>query len=380
MNGSVAANLRRLAEQPETRFPFLSVYLDTKIDASSKHDQMRIFLKNAIRDAGSILHGRDERESFERDSARLLRFVDDEIHTDRGGHDGHAIFACSGEDRFEVIRTRRPFENQFLVSNRPLVRQLAVMLDKHEALVAVVVDSRVARIFEISLAGDVTERDMEGEIPRNGKVPEFQGWGDLKYQRDVKGHIEHHWREVGLYLDKLAERGFRRFVLLGQEQVLQNFRKAIPRRVDERVMATAPMDRREARDKIVSRVQEIVKAEERRQENELASLIRDQALSGNLGVFGLEATVNALRKGQVHKLAIAADLRVSGWRCRSCAALATHLRADACPHCGGKTEVVELGDEVVKDALAQGAEIATLRGNEELTRMGKIGALLRFRD
>jgi hypothetical protein len=379
MNGSVTDKLRRLAALPEAKLPFLSVYLDTKLAAPEKRAELRIFLKNAIRDAGTILDGRENRESFEKDADRLLRFVDEELHAAEHAP-GHAIFACAGAGVFEVIRAPRPFEDQLLVSNRPLVRQLAVMLDRYEPVVAVVVDSRVARVFEISLANGVTEHDIEGDVPRNAKVPEFHGWGDLKYQRDLKGHIEHHWRDVGEYLGRLYARGFRRVVLLGQDQVVQNFRKALPKRVEECVMASAPMDRRETRDRIVARAIEIVRQEERRHEAELVALIRDQALSGNLGVFGLEATVNALRKGQVHKLAIAADLRVRGWRCRACAALATHLKADACPHCGGATEVVELGDEVVKDAIGQGAEIVTLAANEELARMGKIAALLRFRD
>lgn len=377
MNESVREKLRRLARLSESRYPFLSVYLDTKFDSPDKHERTRIFLKNAIRESGAVLATREDRESFERDSERVLRFCDD---LRAGGPAGHAIFCCGAQDVWEVIRSREPFRSEFLVGNRPLIRQLAVMLDEHEPIVAVVVDSRFARIFEISLIEGVTEREVEGEVPRNLQPPEFQGWGDLKYQRDVKGHTEQHWKEVGDWLARLVDRGYRRIVLLGQDAVLQNFRRLLPKRVEERVVATGPMDRREARERIVAKAVEAIEAVERRQEQDLVALIRDQALSGNLGVIGLEATLDALRKGQVHKLAISDDLRARGWRCRACGALSTHLKANACPHCGGGTDVVEIGDEVVKDAIAMGAEIETVRANGALTRLGKIGALLRFRE
>jgi hypothetical protein len=379
MNGSVTQKLRRLAELPESRFPVLSVYLDTKNDAPNKRDQVRIFLKTAIRDALAVIDGNDARASFESDADRILRFVGDEMRLE-GAYDGHAIFACSGADLFDVIHARRPFANAFLVGRRPLVRQLAVMLDEYEPLAVAVVDSRSARIFEVSLDDGVSEHALQGDVPRVGNLHEFHGFGDLKYRRDLQGHIEAHWRDVGDYLGRLVDRGIRRIVVLGQDQVVQNFRKALPRRVDERVIATGHMDKREARDRIVQKALEVVAREERREEDELVTLIRDQALSGNLGVFGLEATVNALRKGQVYKLAIAGDLRARGWRCRGCAALLTHLRQDACPHCGGRADVVELGDEIVKDALGQGAEIETVQGHAGLARMGKVGALLRFRE
>jgi hypothetical protein len=380
MNGGVSEKLRRLSRIPESRFPFLSVYLDTKSDAPGKRDEVRIFLKNSIRDAGTVIDGRAERESFERDAERILRFVDEELHRTHTG-DGQAVFACGGEDVFEVIPSQRPFQSQFLVSNRPLIRQIAVLMDDYEPVAACVIDRQSARIFEIT-TGEVLERGLKSDVPREGGNASFHGWGDLKYQRDVRGHIEHHFRDVAYQLTRLVEDGgYRRIVLLGQEPVLQNFRRALPKRVDERVIATGPADMRAPRDRIVAHVRDVVSLEEKRQERELIGLIRDQALSGNLGVFGLEATLNALRKGQVYKLAIDADdLKAHGWRCHGCHALATHLKKDACPYCGGATDPVELGDEIVKDAVAQGAEIETVQQSAELARMGKLGALLRFRD
>ena len=370
--------LRKLARLVESRFPFLSVYLDTKKDLPQKYEQVRIFLKNQVRESESLIGGREERESFDRDVERLITFVDG-LRTG-SAPDGHAIFACSGDGVFEVIQTRRPFQNQFLVSNRPLIRQLAVFLTEYEPVVAAVLDSRSARIFEIILGDAISEVAVEADLPHAPQVPQFHGWGDLKYQRDVKGKIEQHWKEVADYLSRQVDRGYRRIVLLGQDATVVNFRKQLPKRVDDRVIATSPMDRREAKDRVVSRVFEIVAAEERRRERETVSLIRDQALSGNLGVFGLEDTLEALRKGQVYKVAIAAEMKARGWRCRACGALATHLRRDACPHCGGACDVVELGDELVKDALAGGAEIETVRDSAQLARMGNVGALLRFRE
>jgi peptide subunit release factor 1 (eRF1) len=380
MNGAVREKLRRLARVPESRFPFVSVYLDTKNDGPYKRDQARIFLKNQIREAEAILDARDERESFARDAEKILRYLDQETHAESAPA-GMAIFACAGQDLWETVVARRPFQSQFLVSNRPLIRQLAVLLDEYEAVCAVLVDTRSARIFEITMDEAVRETGVEHDVPRETKTPEYHGWGDLKYQRDVRGHMDDHFDDVSHHIERLMDTaGYRRFVLMGQESTIQNFRKRLPKRVADRVIATCATDKREPRDRIVARVQDIVALEEKRQERELIGLIRDQALSGNLGVFGLEAVLNALRKGQVYKLAVSDDLRARGWRCKSCKGLSTHLKKDACPYCASGTDVVELGDEIVKDALGLSAEIETVRNSAELTRMGKVGALLRFRD
>jgi len=382
MQGGVSETLKRLVRQPDSRFPFLSVYLDTKDDAPGKKDAVRIFLKNHIRDSLAILDGREEIASFQKDADRILRFVDDELHSSHAAP-GHAIFACAGDGILEFLPSQKPFANQFLVSSRPLVRQLAVFLDEHEPVCAVAIDTRAARIFEITIGDAVHETDIAHDVPRQMKTPEFKGLGDLKYQRDVRGHVVDHMKDVAHHMERLCDKhGYRRFVLLGQDTAIAGLRKVLAKRVDERVIAMAPTDMRAPKDKIVARVHEIVAGEEARQERELIGLIKDQALSGNLGVFGLEATLNALRKGQVHKLAIADEIKVSGWRCKSeaCGALCTHLKKDGCPHCGGATDVVELGDEIVKDAMQLGAEIETVRGSDELARMGKVGALLRYRD
>jgi hypothetical protein len=383
MNGGVLDTLKKLIKRPESRLPFLSVYLDTNEDGPAKRDELRIFLKNQVREALSILDAREEVASFQKDADRILRFVDDELHRSHSGR-GHAIFACSGEGVFEVLSAQeRSFQNQFLVSSRPLIRQLGVFLDGHEPVCAVAVDSRSARIFEIAVGDAVHETDITHEHPREKKTPEWKGFGDLKYQRDVRGHIADHMKDVARELERLVDKhGYRRLVILGQDTSVSGFRKALPKRLDERVIAVAPTDMRDPKDRIVARVKEIISVEEARADRELIGLVKDQALSGNLGVFGLEATLNALRKGQVHRLAVADDLRARGWRCKekACGALATHLKKDACPYCGGTTEVVELGDEMVKDAMQLGAEIETVRGSAELTRMGKVGALLRFRD
>ncbi len=384
MEGSaVTDKLRRLARLPQSRYPFVSVYLDTKNDAPNKHDLLRIFLKNRIGAAAAVLENDEEsregRASFAKDTERIHEFLEDEIHVGKGG-DGHAVFACAGDGIFDVVTARRPFENQLHVSNRPLIRQLAVFLDEYEPVVAAVIDSRTARIFEIALGDSVSERELEGDVPRMLKPPEFEGYGDLKYQRDVKGHIDHHFKDVADHLARLVDGvRYRRIVLLGQDAVLAQFRRCLAKRVAEKVVATAPMDRRDARDRIVARTLEIVAGEEARSERELIRRIKNQTLSGNLGVFGLEATLEALNKGQIYKLVIDGDLKARGWRCRSCRALHAHLN-DGCPYSKGGTDEVDHGDEAVKDALAQGAEIETVRRTKDLARMGHIGALLRYRE
>jgi peptide chain release factor subunit 1 len=66
-----------------------------------------------------------------------------------------------------------------------------------------------------------------------------------------------------------------------------------------------------------------------------------------------------------------------GWRCRSCGHVARKGRT--CPLCEQPmTQVDDVVEEAVEEALAQACRVAVCVGNADLDVLGRIGALLRF--
>ncbi|MFC1707258.1 hypothetical protein ACFL59_10675 [Planctomycetota bacterium] len=377
---TIGAQLRRLVTLPESDSPFLSVYLDTETHTRQAFEGLRIFLKNEARKAQALLDVQTDLVSFRHDLEHIQRYVEKEIHVDHTAN-GLAIFACARMDIFQAIHARRPFRNALLVANRPVVRQLAVLLEEHAPVLAALIDSRSARIFEITLGDEVHETDVESDIRGQHKTSSFHGFGDLKYQRDLRDRVADHHKEVAGHLHELMKRhGYSRIVVLGQERAVAAFKKLAPKKVREAIIATGPMDRRERVPAIVGRVMEAVEAEERRVGTRLVESIRNQALSGNLAVYGLRAVLDAVARGHVYKLAVAKGTSLRGWRCRGCGTLQDSREASGCTRCAGEVYEVGLFDEMVKDAIAQGSEVETVKGSEELERMGNVGALLRYRD
>lgn len=371
--GQIAAKLRTLSAMPDSTHPFLSVYLDTSSRSREGRDALRLFLKNEAKRAAALIVGKEARDSFDADIERIRSLFGSEQRTE-----GLAVFACHADGFFEIVQARRRFDNQLLVGTRPLIRQLAVLLDEHAPVLAVVIDQRRARIFEITLGDAVHETAIEVEDPgARGSLPKFQGYGDLKYQNRRREKEAEHYHEVGERLRRLMKRwGYKRIVVLGQARNVAAFRKAVDPRVEAAIVGTGHVDKRGSVDAVVAQVMDIVEAEERRQGTELVERIRNQALSGNLGVFGVPAVLDALARGQVYKLALHGRFARKGWRSEADGRLAVHLPSDR----DADYREVDLGDELVKAAVAQGAEVEMVDESEELLAMGKVAALLRFGD
>jgi peptide chain release factor subunit 1 len=99
-------------------------------------------------------------------------------------------------------------------------------------------------------------------------------------------------------------------------------------------------------------------------------------------VLGLNATLDAINQGRVHRLLYASGVKLAGYRCPACDVLLDHAPAERkCPYCSNLLEGIEdmlwLASERV---LTMGGRSEEIRGSEasrQLSAAGKIGAFLR---
>ena len=126
---SLAETLDRLARLEPVSAPVLSLYLNAQPDSRGK-DHYAPFLRKE-------LHGRIEqfekrspaRESFEKDIARIDRYLSEEL---RPSANGVAIFASSATEFFEPLQLDAPIErNRLTVGDRPHLYPLARIVDRH---------------------------------------------------------------------------------------------------------------------------------------------------------------------------------------------------------------------------------------------------------
>ena len=122
----------------------------------------------------------------------------------------------------------------------------------------------------------------------------------------------------------------------------------------------------------------MVEADDRRTERELLDRLTERAAGGGRATMGLDDTVGALNERRVAHLLIDPGLEGQALRCPACGLLV--LESDgSCPADGSPLRRVEdVCEAVVEAAVVQGAAVTVVRHHEDLQRVARIGALLRF--
>jgi peptide chain release factor subunit 1 len=265
-----------------------------------------------------------------------------------------------------------------VVAATPYLRPLAGRAEESPAALVVYVDTESARLVPIGSAGIDEEVVLASEVPgRHSRG----GWAQLaqsRYQRHIQDHRDRHFAAVLESLSALVEHhGVQWLVLAGEPRNVAQFKQVLLPRVADLVAGTVAAARHEDMSAIVGRAADVVAhTQEQRQAEEVDSLLTEAAKGGR-AVAGVDATLEAVNRGAVHRLYLVKGLGGAGRACAACGALA---RGDslACPLCGGATTPVELAEAMADRVLATGARVDVLPLHGELARAGGVAALLRY--
>jgi peptide chain release factor subunit 1 len=388
----------RLSEFEPAPFPVLSLYLNAQPDAVGR-DRFEAFLRKQFTERLNTYRASSpERESFERDVARIERYLAESL---RSSANGVAIFACAGADEFfEAVQLDAPVEEHRLyVSDRPHLYPLARLDDQYPRYAAVLADTTVARIFVFGTNRLERQEEVAGQKTRRVKAG---GWSQARFQRHVENYHLHHVKEVVDTLDRIVrDEAIPHVLLAGDEVVIPLFREQLPAALAAKVLDVLRLDTQAPEREVLEATLAALRQSDAESDAELASRLLDEVRREGLGVVGAEATLTALRNGQVDVLLILAhsDLLTN----------AEHLvpgepvRAE---HTGNAAEGLAAVDAAAADATtapsespatepAPPAELvanhlvtlarqtsATVRFIEDpllLAEAGGVGALLRFR-
>src|SRR6185369_7493746 len=122
--------LERVVSFEPTAAPVISLYLDTRVNENGQRTFFPFVKKQLNERSKSYELNSEERQSFEEDFVRIVRYLEQELPKTVNGL---AIFACSAEkDWFEVGAFEAPFErNRLFVSDRPHLYPLARLNDQY---------------------------------------------------------------------------------------------------------------------------------------------------------------------------------------------------------------------------------------------------------
>jgi peptide chain release factor subunit 1 len=344
--------LVELAKITTAPAPVVSVYLDSRWADEHQRDRVRIFLKNELAEARrphTIRAADADLDWVEAQGAALVeRATGPEAN-------GVALFACGALGLRDVLHARMPFENAFIVAPAPFLRPLAALLTAAPATLVVFVDGESARLIPLMPAGAGEEVRLESAVPGH---PRTGGWAQRAqsdYQRHSQAQHGRHFEAVAESLAGLAaSNGIERIVLAGEPRNVALLRHALPVGIAE----------------LVERIEGQREAEE-------VDAVLTGAAKGGKAAAGLEATIEAINRGAVHRLFLLKEFRQPGYVCTGCGVLDAHSTR-ACRACGKATREVELGEAMTDRVVAAGGTVTTLGIHRPLHDAGGIAARLRY--
>jgi len=378
----IRSEIKKLARMEEGSMPFISLYLNTKWEDEQQRERIRLFIKNELRKGWDQLKDQEEwRRHFIEDQQRIEKYGERLVRRAYWeGVNGMAIFSCSGANMFSTYPSIIPFENQFFLSDTPVLRPLVRLSSQYQNTLAVMVETDSAKLLELSLEGLLGEFSIESYVP--GRHDQG-GWAQGRYQRHIKDHMDKHHKEVAEQLTELFDSNqWKHIVLIGQERILANFKSFLPERVKMNIADTFSLDFSEDRSKVLRKIFEHLLQKERLKIHDEIQKLKERSPQGGMATLGLTQTLEALNQGQVHTLYLLTSFSYKGGKCKRCGSLLAPPPGNPslpCPLCKGELKRVDLGEEMIKASLRQDGEVKWVEENEALREHEGVGASLRFR-
>lgn len=354
--------------------PVLSVYLNVHPERqSTEADKLRLrgLLKDAARD----------RKDVDDDVAAVEHYFG---HQYDGSGRTLALFSSAAAGFFRAYSLQVPMRSRARVMPHPYVKPLADALDAYGHYGVAVVDQQGARLFDFHL-GELREQSgILGESVKHTKrggastVPGRMG-GTAGRTRHEEEKVTRNMRDAAEFaVGFWQQNGSRRILLGGTDDALTQFRSALPKAWQERVMGTFSIEMGAGHADVLDKAMQVAVAVERQREAKLVEQMITAAAKGGPGVIRLDDTLGAVHEGRVQTLLVHAGYRAPGRCCRNCRYV-TSQALEVCPFCGGSFEAIEDAvEEAVRRVMADGGDVQVVHDNPRLQQAGRIGGVLRY--
>jgi peptide subunit release factor 1 (eRF1) len=151
----------------------------------------------------------------------------------------------------------------------------------------------------------------------------------------------------------------------------------LPGRIAVKITGTVEGSRHEPTRALVARASELIGEDQHRRRIATLDVVLTEAAKSGQAVAGIGETLEAVNRGAVHRLFVAATFATAGTACESCGVLAQGA-AGACLGCGRPTRPVALAPAMSERVLAAGGDVEVVDGHARLRDVGGVAALLRY--
>lgn len=381
-------DIQRLSKLGGKEHYITSLYLC--IDRHQPSDY-KIALKDMLKDRRQKLAdyknngklSRDQATSIGSDFDKLEQYVQhDFVHKEHSK--GLVLFSSSANSFWEAFELPQRVPNYLNADLDPYVRPLSELLCDHRNYAIVLVDRAKAKILEVNL-GFVRElADFRDDVLPRTKFGGIDGMQEQKIEHAHQEQVNKHFKRVAAEADKLfASRDLTWVVIGGRQNMIQQFESFLPAHIRKTIVGHMVVEPEAPLADVLSKAENVARTAEQKYENDLIEKLRNEAHgNGGKGIFGLQPTLQQLRRGGVNTLVISKGYEAPGFVCHNCFFIGVPEEKGAkntCPICNGRAhDVGDVVDEAITFAFMQGCRVENTAEHPRLKIMGNIGALLRY--
>jgi peptide subunit release factor 1 (eRF1) len=248
-------------------------------------------------------------------------------------------------------------------------------------MIAVILDRRRARFFDVSNGGAVELPELRSQATPGGRYhsdrADSPGRGERKYHQRRAEEERRHYERVIERLAALAVEGRDDpIVIAGPGPAPATFQRALPPDVARRVIGMTHLNpARLTRTAVLAAARAAAASSARDEEAKLITEL-EEGLGKGRATNGARETLRALAKRAVRTLLVRPDIRASGFRCTDSERLV--LSAVDCRGEGQPRPVRDIIAAAMQLALEQDATLALIQDPDLAKRVDGLAALLRY--
>ena len=368
--------MERVLKFEPTPAPVISLYLDARVNEHGQRTFMPFVRKQLNERVKSYDAQSEERQSFDEDFVRIMRYLEQEVPP---AVQGVAIFACSAaNDWFEVGDFEVPFErNQVFISDRPHLYPLARLMDEYRRYAVVLADTNRAQIFVFAGGKAVEREDIQNVKTKHTQVG---GWSQARYQRHQENYHLQHAKEVIDMLEKIVVgEKIEHIILAGDEAVvIPLLREQMPKTIEEKVIDALSLGIDTPEHELIEETLTAFQRHDSLTDMEKVQRLLNEYRADNLGVAGVPETLAALSNGQVEEMLIAAKVESIQYDEEEVKKVLELYRAEE--PLPDELDQQSVADELVKRAnTLSSATVTFIEDSTRLEMLGGVGGFLRYR-
>ena len=365
-------HLRRLATVEESDSPLVTCYLDLSNGVSGVRREIACDVQSLRNSLPSASAGQ-----FDKAVERIEAYLNEAVWPRTRGL---AAFSRAGSAPFWMaLQFEVPLPTWITAGPAPDIYHLLELKDNYDRYMILLINETTARILSVSL-GSVTAQLWNSR-------PELRRRTGHEWNRE---HLSRHRRErVRQFvhdevrrLDRLvAAAGCAHLVLAGNPRMLSAVRRALPKRLAERLADSVPAGPADRVSDIVAATLQAFLEHEEQDSQALSERLITQIRTHGRAVAGTRATMDALRAGQSALLVVVKGYDPGrGWECRGCGKLELELpKPNNCPGCRStRLREFDIRGELARLAQQQDVHVEVVDHNDALMGLGGVGCLLRY--